>query len=96
MEEVWETTGGGGRWNLRFIRPFNYWELEETLISLICSKNISQEEKDKIFWLVSKNGQYTVKANYKHLKGDLSGCIPTSLIWNNCVPPKVSVFTWEV
>ena len=28
--EVWETTGDGGGWNMRFIRPFNDWELEET------------------------------------------------------------------
>ena len=86
----------GGGWNLRFIRPFNDWELEETqrLISLISSRNISQGEKDKIFWLVVTKGQYTIKANYRHL--DLSGSIPTSLIWNNCVPPKVSVFIWEV
>ena len=83
---------------MRFIRPFNDWELEETqrLISLISNRNISQGEKDKIFWLVDKKGQYTVKANYRHLEGDLSGSIPTSLIWNNCVPPKVSVFIWEV
>ena len=96
--EVWESTRGGGGWNLRFIKPFNDWELEETqrLISLNSSRNISQGEKDKIFWLVDKKGQYTVKANYRHHEGDLSGSIPTSLIWNNCVPPKVSVFTWEV
>ena len=31
MGEVWETTGGeGGGWNLRFIRPFDDWEMEET------------------------------------------------------------------
>ena len=96
--EVWETTGGGGGWNMRFIRSFNDWELEETqkLISMISSRNINQGEKDKIFWLVDKKGQYTAKANYRHLEGDLSGSIPTSLIWNNCVPPKVIVFTWEV
>ena len=49
--EGWETTRGGGGWNMRFIRPFNNWELEETqrLISLISSKNFSQGEKDKIF-----------------------------------------------
>ena len=28
--EVWETTGDGGGWNLRFIRPFNDWKLEKT------------------------------------------------------------------
>ena len=28
--EVWETIGEEGGWNLRFIRPFNDWEMEET------------------------------------------------------------------
>ena len=60
--EVWKTTGD---WNLRLIRPFNDWELEEIqrLISLISCKNISQGKKDKNFLLVDKKGQYTVKAN---------------------------------
>ena len=95
--KVWKTTEDGGGWNMRFIKPFNDWESEETqrLISLISSRDISQREKDKIFWLVDKKGQYTMKANYRHLEGDLSGTIPTCLIWNSCVPPKVSVFIWE-
>ena len=45
---------------------------------------------------MDKKGQYTVKANYGHFEGDLSGSILASFIWNNCVPPKVSVFTWKV
>ena len=87
--EVWETIWDGGGSNLIFIRPFDDWELEETrrLISLISTKNISQEEKDKIFRLVDKKGQYTIKANYRHLEGDLSGTIPIGLIWNSCIPP---------
>ena len=69
--EVWKTIGDGRGWNLRFIRPFNDWELEETqrLISLISSRNISQGEKENFFWLVDKIGLYTVKANYRHLEG---------------------------
>ena len=40
--EVWDTTRGEGGWNLRFIKPFNDWEMEEIqrLINLISSKNI--------------------------------------------------------
>ena len=51
MGEVWETTGDGGGWNMRSIRTFNDWELEETqrLISLISSRNISQGEKGQNF-----------------------------------------------
>ena len=45
---------------------------------------------------MDKKGQYTVKANYKLLAGDDVHVLPADLIWNSCVPPKVSVFTWEV
>ena len=45
---------------------------------------------------MNKNGEYTIKANYRHLEGDTFEAIPTWLIWNSCIPPKVSVFTWEV
>ena len=46
--EVWETTGEEGGWNLRFIRPFNDWEMEETqrLISLISNRKVFQGEKE--------------------------------------------------
>ena len=98
MGEVWETLRGGGGWNLRFIKPFNDWEMEETqrLISLISSSKIAQRERDKIRWIVDKKGQYAVKANYRHLEGGTYGTLPVGLIWNSFIPPKVSVFTWEV
>ena len=41
---------------------------------------------------MDKKGQYTVKANYRHLEGDLSGSIPTSLIWNHFVPQGECVY----
>ena len=96
--EVWETLWREGGWNLRFIRPFNDWEMEETqrLISLISSKKIAQRERDKICWIVDKKGQYTVKANYRQLEGGTYGTLLVGLIWNSCIPPKGSVFMWEV
>ena len=89
---------GEGGWNLRFIRPFNDLEMEETqrLISLISSKKIAQRERDKICWIVDKKGQYIVKAKYRQLEGGTCGRLPVGLIWNSCIPHKVSVFTWEV
>ena len=64
--EVWESLRGAGGWNLRFIIPFNDWEMEETqrLISLISSKKLPRG-KGTICWIVDKKGQYTVKANYR-------------------------------
>ena len=56
--EVWEIRRGEGGRNLRFIKPFNDWEMDETqrLINLISSRKISQGEKDTIFWLADKKG----------------------------------------
>ena len=49
VAEVWETMRGEGVWNLRFIRSFNDWELEETqrFISLINSRRTTKRERDK-------------------------------------------------
>ena len=52
--------------------------------------------EDKILWDVNKKGQYTVKANYMHMENERIDNYSIGFIWNNRVPPKVSVFTWEV
>ena len=52
--------------------------------------------EDKILWDVNKKGQYTVKANYMHMETERIDNYLVGLIWNNRVPPKASVFTWEV
>ena len=52
--------------------------------------------EEKILWDVNKKGQYIVKANYMHMENERIDNYPVGLIWNNRVPPKVSVFTWEV
>ena len=56
--EVWESLRGEGGWNLRFFRPFNDWELDETqrLISSISGNIVRQRVEDKILWDVNKKG----------------------------------------
>ena len=69
--------------NLRFIRPFNDWEMEETqrLISLISSK-IAQRERDNL--LDSRQDrpilQYTVKVNHRNLEEGTYGTLLVGLI----------------
>ena len=96
--KVWESLRGEGWWNLRFFKLFNDWEMDEAqrLISSISGSSVRQREEDKILWNVDKKGQYTVKANYRHMENACTDNYPTGLIWNSWVPPKVSVFTWEV
>ena len=73
---------------------FNDCELEETqnFISLINSSRVNQRERDKIFWTVDKKGEYLVKACYRLLEGGIACSLLEGIIWNNCIPPKVSVF----
>ena len=82
---------------MRFIRSFNDWELEETqrFISMINSRRTTRRERDKKFWM-DQYEQYIVKACYRQLEGECSNIIPEGLVWNSCIPPKVSVFLWEV
>ena len=42
VADVWEGTIGTGEWNLRFIRPFNDWEMDSVqhFLSLTTSKRI--------------------------------------------------------
>ena len=83
---------------MRFIRSFNDWELEETqrFISMINSRRTTRRERDKKFWMMDKYEQYIVKACYRQLEGECSNIISEGLVWNSCIPPKVSVFLWEV
>ena len=98
IREVWESSRGEGGWNLRFFWPFNDWELDEAqrLIRSINGNTVRRREEDKISWDVDKTGQYTVKANYRHMENAGTDNYLAGLIWNSWVPPKVSVFTWEV
>ena len=55
---MWESLRGEGGWNLRFFRPFNDWELDETqrLIGSISGSSVRQRVEDKILWDVNKKG----------------------------------------
>ena len=45
---------------------------------------------------MDKKGQYTVKANYRHMENARIDNYSVGFIWNSWVLPKVSMFTWEV
>ena len=68
----------------------------QRLISSISGSSVRLRVGDKILWDADKKGQYTVKANYMHMENARVDNYPVGLIWNSRVPPKVSVFTWEV
>ena len=90
---------GDGTSNPKFVRPFNDWEMDAVL-NFICminnKKKINRLEKDRLLWKGDKIGLFLVKANFVLLEGGNLRTVSMKMIWNNCVPPKVSFFAWEV
>ena len=50
VAEVWEISENYGAWNLRFIKPFNDWEMKQVqnFIGLINKNHIFPWKKDKL------------------------------------------------
>ena len=88
--EVWNSTRGEGAWNPKFVQPFNDWELVivQRFIGTINNKKVNLLEKDNLSWKIDGKGRFIVV-------GGTFISVPTKLLWNSCVPPKVGFFTWE-
>ena len=52
-------------------------------------------ENDSLRWKIDGKGRFTVKANFTHLEVGTLISVPTKLLWNSCVPPKVGFFARE-
>ncbi|RVW35391.1 hypothetical protein CK203_077022 [Vitis vinifera] len=48
----------------------------------------SENVKDRVRWGESKDGTFSVKALYKALESDSTGCFPMKIIWNSSMQPK--------
>ena len=85
---------GGGSWNPCFNRPFNDWELEEVERLFCCleGKKVRGDEEDKVKWMASKNGDFSVKSLYRTMQPGSLAFSPSKIIWNSCVQPKLSLF----
>ena len=80
---------GGGCWDWSpcFFRPFNDWEMDEVENLLLCSsgKSVVVDVGDRVRWGESKDDTFSVKAPYKALELESTGCFPMKIIWNSCV-----------
>jgi mannosylglycoprotein endo-beta-mannosidase len=85
-------------WNLQFTRSPNDWELSEfmSFFGTIYAHVIRRGGSDKVVWLGSKDGRFTVKSFYTSLRGDTSSSIPWRDVWRSKVPMRVAFFVWEV
>ena len=95
VNEVWTTVGEReGSWSPRFNKPFNDWELEEVerLFCCLGGKKVSVDEEDKVRWMDSKDGIFSVKSLYRALQPISLASLPSKIIWNSCMQPKLSFF----
>ena len=62
-------------------------------IKVVCSSVALRDENDKIKWMLTKNGTYTVKSYYRHL---IENGIkyPHLYMWKVKMPLRVKVFMW--
>ena len=98
VAELWEAIGTRGRWNFKFEKHFNDWELEEAqrFICIVSTKSLSPLLDDRLRWNGAKDGTFSVKSSYDLLEGGRQQLVPFKMIWNPLVPTKVGFFVWEV
>ena len=60
----------GGSWSPCFNKPFNDWELEEVerLFCCLDGKKVNVDEEDRVRWMESKDGVFSVKSLYRALQ----------------------------
>ena len=71
VNEVWTAEGEwGGSWNPCFNRPFNDWEMEEVERLFCCleGKKVRRDEEDRVKWMASKDGDFSVKSLYRTMQ----------------------------
>ena len=98
VNEVWTAMGkNGGSWSPCFNKPFNDWELEEVerLFCCLDGKKVNVDEEDRVRWMESKDGVFSLKSLYRALQLVSLVSFPSNIIWNSCVQPKLSFFAWE-
>ena len=97
MKDVWSSTNGGRSWSLQFYRPFNDWEVDEVHRFLLGlnGKSVLRDVEDKVLWIETKCGKFSIKSLYKALVSSPPVSFPSNVIWKACVQPKVSFFRWE-
>ena len=64
MADVWNSATEGGGWVLCFSRPFNDWEMEsaECLLVQLQEKGAYRYIDDKVIWIESKCGKFSIKS----------------------------------
>ncbi|RVW43920.1 Translation machinery-associated protein 22 [Vitis vinifera] len=96
VNEVWDSSLGQGRWNLKLSRDSNDWELDliEELLLLLRDFRISSEE-DSVLWKRGGLDIFRIQDAYNLLAAPNPLVFPKKSIWMDKVPTKVAFFAWE-
>ena len=95
--EVWNPDGVRDGWTPLFSRALNDWEIEmvERFMLKIQIFRVQREDEDKVVWIASRSGDFSIKSLHSILEPEGSALFPYDSIWRAYVPPKVAFFAWE-
>ena len=85
-------------WDVRFIREFNDWEMDEGLhfLRILGANTSSMDIGDRLRWKLKPNGDFDIRSYYNKLRDSPSIVFPWKCIWRVKAPKHVSFFIWCV
>ena len=65
------------------------------LLFWLDGKMVRVDEEDRMRWVESKDGVFSVKSLYRALQPVSLASFPSKIIGISCAQPKISFFAWE-
>ena len=85
-------------WNVRFIRDFNDWEMDEGLhfLRILGANTPPMDLGDRMRWKLKPYWVFDIRSFYNKLRDSPSIVFPWKAIWRAKAPRRVSFFVWCV
>ncbi|XVE98252.1 hypothetical protein REPUB_Repub03eG0089700 [Reevesia pubescens] len=87
VSEFWDASG----WQWDKLR-----ELPKEIMELVSLVYPNQDQRDKVIWIASSNGEFSVSSAYDILLERVSATGLWNLIWKAILPPRIRYFLWLV
>ncbi|XP_038704713.1 uncharacterized protein LOC120000656 [Tripterygium wilfordii] len=102
IEEMGYWSNNRWQWSFLWRRPLYRWEETKTdeLLQLLSTCVLCPNKKDRVIWLYTPNGDFTVKSLYGKLVEPLGqnppqlGQLSYNAVWKSLAPPRVEIFVW--
>ena len=65
------------------------------LLCYLEGKMVRVDEEDRVRWVKSKDGVFSIKSLHRAMQPVSSALFPSKIIWMSCAQPKISFFAWE-